>query len=671
MGFLAPWFLAGTLALAIPVYFHLLRQHKTTPLPFSSLMFFEQRTQSSVKHRRLKYLALLVMRLLLLLLLALAFANPFWQSANPLAGAGSKLVVVAVDNSFSMRQGSRLADAKQAASAALSAVRGGDLGQALSFSGGVTVLHEPTKDLAALRGAIAAVEPDDGRGSFAELARTVRLMAQNAGTPVELHVFSDMQKTGWPPNFADARLSEGVRLEVHTVANRALRNVAVEQVNAPGRMYDPKQSRVQVTLAGYSNDRAERRVSLFLNGKEIASKDAVIEPGGRASVEFLSLDAPYGFNRGEVRIAPADEFPSDDRFLFAVERADPRKVLFLHDAKNTRDLLYFRTAIESAQNAGFVIEPAALEQAAGLLSASGAVGRYPLTILSDVGAAPANLEDALRRYVEAGGALWIALGRQGAQHGKVPVLGLDVQETRYVSREGARFLTVSEYDRSHPALDRVRQWEAIKFYQAVLVDPGPARVLARLSDGTPLLLERPVGEGRVMVFASTFDNVSNDFPLHASFVPFVLETARFLARVDEGNASAPVGSFFELRRTGQRGENVEVLDPSGQRAMTLEEAARAQNLLLAREGFYDVRWPSGRQELIAVNADRKESNSEILPEETLALWKNTGEPQTVAAGADPQKERRNPLGWALLWAVLAMALVESWFGNRHLQAREA
>ena len=52
MGLLAPWFLAGGLAVGLPVWLHLLRQHKSTPLPFASLMFFERRTQSSIKHRR-------------------------------------------------------------------------------------------------------------------------------------------------------------------------------------------------------------------------------------------------------------------------------------------------------------------------------------------------------------------------------------------------------------------------------------------------------------------------------------------------------------------------------------------------------------------------------------------------------------------------------------------
>ena len=71
MGFLTPWFLAGAAAIGLPIWLHLLRKHKTTPLPFSSLMFFERRTQSSIKHRRLRYLLLFAARALLILLIAL------------------------------------------------------------------------------------------------------------------------------------------------------------------------------------------------------------------------------------------------------------------------------------------------------------------------------------------------------------------------------------------------------------------------------------------------------------------------------------------------------------------------------------------------------------------------------------------------------------------------
>src|ERR1700733_14264334 len=114
MGFLSPWFLAAAGLAGLPVYLHLLRRHRAEAQPFGSLMFFERRTQSSIKHRRLRHLLLLSLRIAILLLVALAFANPFIK--RPASGlGGNKLILLVVDNSFSMRAGPRLADARRAA----------------------------------------------------------------------------------------------------------------------------------------------------------------------------------------------------------------------------------------------------------------------------------------------------------------------------------------------------------------------------------------------------------------------------------------------------------------------------------------------------------------------------------------------------------------------------
>src|SRR5947209_14815885 len=147
MGFFSPWFLGGLLAVGLPVYIHLLRQHRSEPIKFSSVMFLERRTQSSVKHRRLKYLALLALRLAVILLLALLFANPFIRRSVTAAG-GRKFVMVAVDNSFSMRAGDRLNQAKRAALDVVSGMGAGDRGQAMTFASSVQLLTQPTSDKA-------------------------------------------------------------------------------------------------------------------------------------------------------------------------------------------------------------------------------------------------------------------------------------------------------------------------------------------------------------------------------------------------------------------------------------------------------------------------------------------------------------------------------------------
>ncbi len=167
MGFLTPWFLGGMVALGLPVWLHLLRKHKTTPLPFSSLMFFERRTQSSIKHRRLRYLVLFSLRMALLALLVLAFAHPYLeQKLLPQSRAG-EVAVVAIDNSLSMRASDRLAEAKSMAKSVVRGMRPGQRGQVLEFGARVEALSEVTDDKGALDAAIDAVRPADTRTSFA------------------------------------------------------------------------------------------------------------------------------------------------------------------------------------------------------------------------------------------------------------------------------------------------------------------------------------------------------------------------------------------------------------------------------------------------------------------------------------------------------------------------
>src|SRR6202162_4174044 len=150
MGLFAPWFLAGIAAVAVPFYAHLLRRHMTIPRPFSSLMFFERRTQSSIKHRRLRYLLLLSLRTLLFVLLALAFANPFLNRAAANMG-DEKLLLLVIDNSSSMRGGSRLADARREALSVLSSRRPADRAQVMALGSQIQVLTQPSQDVGTLR----------------------------------------------------------------------------------------------------------------------------------------------------------------------------------------------------------------------------------------------------------------------------------------------------------------------------------------------------------------------------------------------------------------------------------------------------------------------------------------------------------------------------------------
>ncbi len=73
------------------------------------------------------------------------------------------------------------------------------------------------------------------------------------------------------------------------------------------------------------------------------------------------------------------------------------------------------------------------------------------------------------------------------------------------------------------------------------------------------MLEKRIGEGRVVLLTSGLDNLTNDFPLHPAFVPFIEQTARYLAGSERQGGARTVDAYLELRnakeqRTGRRGD---------------------------------------------------------------------------------------------------------------------
>src|ERR1700686_3459552 len=266
-----------------------------------------------------------------------------------------------------MRAGTRLADARREALSVLSSRRISDKAQVMALSSQIQVLTQPSLDAGARRAAADNIQPGDSRASYGELARAVRSLADSVHTPMELHFFSDMQKSAMPGSFSELALPGNVSLVLHPVAKEAVPNWTVESVNAPGQVWDPKKARVQAVVAGFGTPAAARTVSLLVNGKTIATQKADVPANGRATVEFHSLDVSYGFTRCEVRIDSADAFPADDASLFAVERSDPRRALFVSGAGDSRSPFYFRSALASAAEAAFTLDTISAGQAAGQL----------------------------------------------------------------------------------------------------------------------------------------------------------------------------------------------------------------------------------------------------------------------------------------------------------------
>jgi hypothetical protein len=674
MGFLTPWFLGGLAALGVPVFVHLLRKHITVPRPVSSLMFFERGKQSSTRHRRLKYLLLFALRTALVLLVVLAFANPFIRRSS--ADANSRLLLIVLDNSFSMRAGTRFADAKRQALATLAAKSKGEKAQIVALGGQVELLTQPISDDSQLHAALESVQPGDGYANFGELSRAVRALTETVRNPVDLYLFSDMQRAAMPANFGDMVLPASVKLSLHSVAKGATPpNWTVESVSAPAELADPKDpklSRVDAVIAGHNTPAATRNVSLLINGKVIATKRVNVPANGRATVQFAPLSVSYGFNRCAVQIDGGDAFAADDATVFAVRRSDPERVLFVHAPLDTRSPLYFGAALEAAAQNSYVLQSVSAEQATDLDPS-----KYAFVVLSDSMMLPSIFEHALNAYAEKGGNVLIALGTSAAHRTRIPLWGGETQNAHDYARDG-HSATIGQVDFSHPALAQEQPgrdnggWASVKIDYAAVVDPGSARVAVRLTDGTPLLIDKQIGEGHVLLLTTGFDNLTNDLPLHPVFVAFADRAARYLAGTDRLSGSRVVGAYVQLRAMAQSANaagSVEVIDPDGKRPLSLKEARTAQSFRLDSAGIYQIHFANGRDAVIGVNPDRRESDLTPMPDDVQQLWSGSSsstESRTASTGATQDARQPASLWWYVMLLALMAAIAETALASRYM-----
>jgi hypothetical protein len=163
MTFLAPALLAGFLALAVPIYLHLVQREKKTVVEFPSLMFLRKIPYKSVRRRKVRNLLLLLLRCAAVALVVLAFARPFFGGGALAAavGGGARDVVILLDRSYSMGYGDHWARARAAAREAIGRLAADDRATVVLFDTRAEIGPRTTLDRAALLAYVdqAAVGP--------------------------------------------------------------------------------------------------------------------------------------------------------------------------------------------------------------------------------------------------------------------------------------------------------------------------------------------------------------------------------------------------------------------------------------------------------------------------------------------------------------------------------
>jgi hypothetical protein len=110
----------------------------------------------------------------------------------------------------------------------------------------------------------------------------------------------------------------------------------------------------------------------------------------------------------------------------------------------------------------------------------------------------------------------------------------------------SRLLTLAPADVRHPIFRafgaEVASLGLVTFRSAARIGGSTCQTLAKFTSGDAALVDCASGSGHAVVVASDLNNQWNDFPLRASFVPFVHETVRYLSTSREHAGEYVVGA---------------------------------------------------------------------------------------------------------------------------------
>lgn len=653
MSLAAPLFLLAVVAAAIPVLLHMIHYQQAVEAPFSTLRFLRVSVERTRRRKYVDDALLLLLRCGALVLIAVGLAKPTVTTLRLFRGGGSQVAVVLIlDNSASMGTMDagqpRFETARHAAEQVLDGLREGDQA-ALLLTGGPASpelgrLHH-AHDL--VRQAVSNAKVSYERGDLASrLAQARALLAEADATRKEVYVLTDNQALSWQgvkPEIIDT-LTPGANAPLVLVPvnrdpgpNVALRSVRVEGPALTTGV--PLQALVEVVNT--SSVPQQKHLELYVDGIKEATSPTLHLPPGAALRQALTFTLGRGgVHRGEVKLGGDDALPQDNQLSFVLSVDRQVRVAIVKpsagEIAQLEDSFYLEKALAPGVGDGWAIEVNTLT--VERLAAEPLAG-YSVIYCVNLPALPATAADRLRDYVGAGGRLVWLLGPN-----VVPAAYNDMNtrvhdgllpgrlgELREVDGKGGKGWSVGYLDGDHPALTGLTDPPSL--YQSVLVHklfPLPpevgttGKVLARLADGQPLLVERPTGSGSVVVWCSGATPEWTNLPLKPLFLPLVARLTFYLAGAEADRSQVVAGApllvpLGALKDTAE----VEVSRPNGETVRVKAEPGKGDTFRYADAhdaGIYVVRigdGPQRRQMAYAVNPDPDEADTTTVTVEEL------------------------------------------------------
>jgi hypothetical protein len=687
MNFLAPAFLAGLAAIAVPILIHLIHRERKTVVEFPSLMFLQRIPYRSVRRQKIRHLLLLILRCLAIALLVAAFARPFFEKKHPLVSTtGAREVVILLDRSSSMGYADRWTKARDAAKKAVSGMTGTDRATLITFAGDASVATEPMATPDRVIASINATKLSSEGTRFAPALKLAsQIIAASTLPRREVVLISDFQKVGWA-NHNEIVFPQGTVVTPIDLGKGAIADVAVAQVTTSR---DSTGERDHTTVAArlINTGPAIKSVgaTLAVGGRDAQTVRVTLPPHGAQQVAFAPIAVPSGATKGAVRATP-DSLTQDDVLNFTIAPDEAVAVLIVDPvgARENQNLFLSR-AFAIGDRPSFRVD----QKSADALTPRDFDGRA-LVVLNEATPPSGAVGARLRALIDGGGGVVIVPGASRPEtwpaewRAIMPAtIGAVVDRTEDAGG------TLSSVDYAHPIFElfnapRSGDFSTARFYRYRALTPQPnASVIARFDDGSPAVVERTVGAGKIVLWASSLDPYWTNLPLQPVFLPFVHQLGKHVGRYADPRPWFTAGDVLDLSRHGEltapftngraadSANKLIVEAPSGARERVTATGA-GHLVTLKEQGFYELRGPNtpvGSGRPIAVNVDPAESDLSHLDPQDIVVAVTAVNGQRVP-GSDlnsltPQdQERRQKVWWYLLLGALLLMAIETTLSNR-------
>ncbi len=495
---------------------------------------------------KIKEYLLLLIRSLIILLVVAAFARPAIRGgfASKVGAHAKTSTVILLDNSYSMRyetkEGSLFDLAKKKARKIISQLKEGDEATLILFASGPQLTREePTYDFKNLLGQLDEVQPSYQLTDVGSALKSAfEILKDSKNLNQEIYLISDMESSGW--YFSDKTFSfpENAQTKLYLIDiwPEEKQNLCIEKIDFGNQLIEkgnPFQIRAKV--ANFTSQPVKNLlVGLYLDGRRVSQTDIDIEKGGKTSVEFMQTVEGAGIHSGFFEITD-DNLMIDNRRYFAFKI--PEKIEVLLMGEHQKDIHHLKLALNPQQKGDvhMVVSEADRKSLAAIdFSKYKVIIFSNLSGLSDVGLT--NLE----RFVKRGGGVLFILGNNVdqefyAQQIVKGLFDLDLKLPLSPTRNVGGFFTLEKIDWDHPIFQVYQNIEKdklpqIKFFSLFeLPQSENVKIISRFNLGQPALIEKDLGSGKVMLFATSLEENESDLVIHPFFVPFINRTVEYLA----------------------------------------------------------------------------------------------------------------------------------------------